>query len=135
MNETISAPRVTDRRPNTVVNALVGGLVSLLLAWVPFSPVLGGAVAGYLEGGDGRRGLRVGAYAGVVAGVPLALLAVLLAGLVAVVPVTSGSAGGPELALLVVVGLVALFVGAVYAVGLSALGGYVGASLTEERFD
>lgn len=36
---------------NTVLNAAIGAAVSVVLTVLPFSPVLGGAVAGYLERG------------------------------------------------------------------------------------
>lgn len=77
--------------PNTALNALVGGVVTVGTALiVPFSPVLGGAVAGYLEGTDSDAGLKAGTLAGLVAMVPM-LLVVLLG--VAVVPVV-GTGGG-----------------------------------------
>lgn len=34
--------------PNTLMNALIGAAVSIVLAFLPFSTVLGGGVAGYL---------------------------------------------------------------------------------------
>lgn len=110
--------------PDTTTNAIVGGVVTVVASAVPFSPVLGGAIAGYLEAADTNAGLRVGAYAGLVAVAPLVVLfALLLVGL-AVVGVELGL-GAP-----LAIGAVGLFVGllvtAVYMVGLSALGGYLG---------
>nr|WP_310918613.1 DUF5518 domain-containing protein [Haloarcula sp. S1CR25-12] len=36
---------------DTLLNAVIGVVASVVLGFVPFSTVLGGAVAGYLEGG------------------------------------------------------------------------------------
>jgi len=44
--------------PSTLVNALVGGVAAVLLAFLPFSPVLGGALAGYLQGPDTGEGFE-----------------------------------------------------------------------------
>lgn len=117
---------------DTLVNALIGGIVSIIVSFVPFSPVLGGGVAGYLQGGDRSDGVRVGALAGVVALVPLVLLLLVFGtfgmfamtgGMMAGMGGRAGVAGmGFGLAFL----LVALVIGAVYTVGLSALGGWLG---------
>lgn len=131
---------VEERQPNTLVNALLGGVAAVVLAFLPFSTVLGGAVAGYLQGPDTGEGLRVGALAGIVSVVPFALLAFLFGGIVlAFVPFGMGVGMGMDpwaggvfgafglLALL----LFALF-GLVYTVGLAALGGVLGAYLNRE---
>jgi len=48
---------------DTLENAIVGAVVTALTAsFVPFAPVAGGAVAGYLQGRDREEGLRVGIY-------------------------------------------------------------------------
>ena len=136
MTETVSQPSTPVAEPNTLVNAVLGGVVSVVLGFVPFSPVLGGAVAGYLQGEEPSQGLRVGAYAGLVAAIPLAFVLFLLAsilsfGIVAVDStggVAGPTAGGSPLFALGVLGAVFL-VTAVYTVGLSALGGYLGSYL------
>lgn len=105
------------------MNALIGAAVGILLSFVPLSPVLGGGVAGYLEGGESDDGLRVGAVAGAVMAIPLAFIGLVLSVFVL-------GAGAP-----VGVGamfLLALLLIALYTVGLGALGGLVGASLAEE---
>lgn len=116
-----------------LVNALVGAVVSVVLAFLPFSPVLGGAVAGYLQKGDERTGLKVGAVSGAIASIPILLVLFLLFSVfsfVAIVP--NGPGPGLPLAfgvlLLVVAGFVLLVV-----VGLSAVGGLVGAAIAKER--
>ncbi|MFC7007049.1 DUF5518 domain-containing protein [Halalkalicoccus salilacus] len=42
--------------PNTPLNALIGGVIGVVLSFIPLSTVIGGTVAGYLEGGDYTSG-------------------------------------------------------------------------------
>lgn len=117
--------------PDTTTNAIVGAVATVVLSFVPFAPVLGGLVSGYLQGGEGRDGARVGAYAGLVAALPIAVLFLFLVGGTVVV--------GTELGLgasIVFVGLLLAFsmlVVVVYMVALSALGGYLGVSIGERN--
>lgn len=111
-----------EQAPNTVLNGVIGGVVAVVLSFIPLSTVLGGAVAGYLEGGDQRDGLVVGAIAGVIALIPLVLF-----GMVAAVFVIAP--GGFRFLLIIAL---LLFLGAVYTVGLSALGGAVGVYVKNE---
>lgn len=108
---------------NTVVNALLGGIASIVLSFVPFSPVLGGALAGYLEGGDRGDGVRVGVYAGLVAGVPLAVFTFLLVAVFTGVAVGLESGGLGVLAFFLLFAIVAALA---YTVALSAVGGWLG---------
>jgi hypothetical protein len=114
---------------DTLVNALLGALVNVFAgSFVPFGPLVGGAVAGYLEGGTRDDGLKVGAIAGVIALLPIFLVVALFGTLVyglllgvdagAGIPFAVGGLG-------IVIFVVFLF-GAVYLIGLSALGGYLG---------
>ncbi len=123
---TTDVPDDTERAPNTLLNAFIGGIAGVVLSFIPFSTVLGGGIAGYLEGGDSRSGAKVGAIAGLVALVPF----VFILGIVLVfVPVTSGA--GVQLTLWVSVLLIILFA-AVYTVGFSTLGGVLGVYVKEE---
>ena len=113
----------------TTSSAIVGAAATVVLAFVPFSPILGGGVAGYLARHspdfDGFDGARVGAYAGLLAAVPLALvLGFLVAGVA-----TSGYAGIAAIMALSLAGAVA------YTVGLGAAGGYLGVALTGDSTD
>ena len=118
---------------DTWVNALIGGIVTIVGAgFVPFVPILGGGLAGYLEGGDRNDGLRVGVYSGLIALVPFFLFAILLSGFVSMMgvgfmdmgmgPGFFGLAGGFTIVAIVF----ALIFGLIYVVGLSALGGWLG---------
>lgn len=132
MSETVAASSPSNE-PNTLVNALIGGLVSIVVAFVPFSPVIGGAVAGYLQGPDRSAGLRVGAYAGVVASIPFLFIAFVGVSIFAAVPVAEPSGAGLGIGLFGILAvLFVLVLTAAYSVGLSALGGYVGAYLNDE---
>lgn len=111
--------------------AVAGGVATAVLSFVPLSPTLGGALAGYLDHYDGERSVRLGALAGFLAMVPavsiLLFVAVgLFTGLSAV------PAAGVEIVVLLAMVLAALFV-VVYGAGLGALGGYLGKRLAESN--
>ncbi|MFB6220380.1 MAG: DUF5518 domain-containing protein [Halolamina sp.] len=110
---------------NSYINALVGAAVTVVLSFIPFSPLLGGGVAGFLERRDGAR---IGFIAGVFASLPLFLLLLLVGGAVAVIP---GFAQGHAEGVIAVALLVVVFL-LTYAVALSTVGGVVGVYLGEE---
>jgi hypothetical protein len=111
----------------TVINAVIGGVVSIVLSFIPFSPVLGGALAGYLHGGDRGTGARVGGYAGIVAAIPFALFLFFGVAFLGVFAVSGPAAMGLEgVSVFGFVLVAALVVMALYTVGLSALGGWFG---------
>lgn len=110
---------------NSYINALVGAAVTVLLSFIPFSPLLGGGVAGFLERRDGAR---IGFIAGIFASLPLFLLLLLVGGVVAVNP---GFAHGLADDIVVVALIIVVFL-LTYAVALSTVGGVVGVYLGEE---
>jgi len=124
-----SRPFESYRSTNTAVNALVGGVVSILIAFVPFSTLIGGFVAGYLHDADRSAALRVGALAGLVALVPAVLFGLLL-----FVFLAGGLAyGAPNVSFLfMLVLLVGGTLSILYTIGLSAAGGYLGAIVAED---
>ncbi|WP_135362626.1 DUF5518 domain-containing protein [Halosimplex halophilum] len=110
---------------NTFVNALVGAVVSAVASsFIPFAPVLGGALAGYFQGGTRSDGLKVGAISGAIASIPLLGIAVLIFSFLGFVSLGSGEALPFAVGGFVVV-IIFVFV-LVYTVGLSALGGWIG---------
>lgn len=120
----MSDTTATDEGSSTLLNAAIGGVLGIVVSFVPFSPLLGGGVAGYLEGGTRREGMRVGAMAGLIMLVPFLLFAFVAMGLVAGV--------GSRAAFFGVLLLFVMVFVAAYTVGLSLLGGYLGAYLKDE---
>ncbi len=115
---------------NTLLNAFIGAVVTTVLSFTGVSPVLGGAVAGYLNEDDG---LRVGALSGVIASIPIVgflLLVLVLLPFLGVfgVPLEAGFVVG---GIVVVTGIVVL-AGVAYTVALSALGGVLGVYVKNE---
>lgn len=128
VSESDSGSSVTtgeERTPNTFFNALIGAVVSVVLGFIPFSPVLGGGIAGYLEGGDSGDGAKVGAISGVLAAIPLIAVVLLVSAIVIIAP-EGGALGLSFLILVLVIGVV------IYAAGLSVIGGVLGVYLKKE---
>jgi hypothetical protein len=67
------AAETSGRVGNFKTNAVAGAVAALVLSFIPFSQVLGGAVAGYLEHGVSGKCTRVGAVSGVLGSVPALL--------------------------------------------------------------
>lgn len=111
-------------------SALLGAVVSALLSFIPFSPIVGGAAAGYLEKQASGRALAAGAVSGVLAMAPLVVLTAFV-----LVGVTLGllalETSGLAILVVAVLLLVSVFVAAIGA-GLGALGGYVGGRLVDD---
>lgn len=103
-----------------VFGVTFGALVMDLLWFVPLSPVAGGAIGGYLTEGTKRDGQVVGAIAGVIA-LPLGIGLVVVAESFTGAPVVATSKVGP----IVITGAVLAIT--VYATGLGAVGGGIGA--------
>lgn len=104
-------------------DAVVGAVVTLVSSFVPFSPVIGGAVAGYLHRGSALQGAKIGVLVGVLVSVPVfVILGVTAAGLYV-----------HEFAwmsfLLVLSGVVSV----AFTVLFATVGGYVGAYIRHDR--
>ena len=120
---------------DTFVNSLLGAAVIVLTTpVVPFAPVAGGAVAGYLQGRNTDGGLKVGAIAGLISVVPLLAVLVLVGNLFLFV-VAAGGAGVPSVVggLGVAILVVAFFGLLLYVAVLSAIGGWLGSYTKSER--
>lgn len=115
---------------DTWLNGVIGAVITIALSFTGFSPLLGGAVAGYLQEAPPKQGVRVGAISGGVAIIPMFLLLVGGFGVIASVSEAGmGVPGGFEIAIF---GLVLVPMLLVWFVGLSAVGGYIGAYIREE---
>ncbi|MGQ3412787.1 DUF5518 domain-containing protein [Natrinema sp. LN54] len=117
----------------TLINAIIGAVVGVVLSFIPFSTVLAGAIAGFLEGPDGRAGAIAGTLAGAITFLPIAGGAVLVFGFLGLglgfgVPFE----GVAFLWVLLVGGMLFLLF---YTVGPALLGGYLGAYLAREYPD
>jgi hypothetical protein len=110
-------------------NAVLGAVVTIALSFTGFSPLFGGGTAGYLGREPPKRGARTGAISGGLATLPIVLILVL--GFVLYLGRASifGLPGGVELAIVLSVMFPLLFA---WTVGLSAVGGYLGAYLARE---
>lgn len=111
-------------------HAVLGAVVTVLASFLPFSPAIGGGVAGYLERSESTRTISAGTLAGLLPAVPVVVfLLFLLAGLV------SGLLAINQTAAATVVGTAVFFSAMIVAtVGavLGALGGFIGGRLAEE---
>lgn len=114
-----------------LLDALIGAGVAIVLSFVPFSPVLGGAAAAYLHREDGPQ---VGAASGVVAALPTALFGFVAFVFLGFGPLfLGGDAAGSVLVLVLL--LFALVFFAVINAVLGAVGGFLGIKLAKEYPD
>lgn len=118
----------------TLVHAIVGAIVGILLSFIPFSTVIGGAVAGFLEGPAHREGALAGALAGAITFLPVAGIALLAFAFVgfgtafAAFPIE----GAVFLLVAVLFGFATILI---YTVGLALVGGLLGAAIAREYPD
>lgn len=118
---------------NTFMNAVIGAIVTIVTSpLLPLAPLAGGVVSGYLQGGDTRSGMTVGAISGLIAYIPLFFILLLLGNIFAFF--LAGGGPGPAVvggAGLVVIIFIAI-VGLVYVVVLGLVGGFIGTYLNDE---
>jgi hypothetical protein len=114
----------------TLKNAAIGAVVTVGLAPTGFSALLGGGIAGYLQRESPKRGARVGAISGGLASLPVVLVLLLGASLFLLPTTQFGVPGGLELVIILFVMFPLLFA---WTIGLSAVGGYLGAYLRSDR--
>lgn len=116
---------------NFYLHALLGGVITVVTSMIPFSPLIGGGAAGYLHNRGTGRGMRVGAVSGAIAALPLAAIFLFMFTIISFGTISAGEIAGP-LFVIILIGAVLLFA-ALYMVGLSALGGYLGAAYAESK--
>ncbi|MBV0901071.1 DUF5518 domain-containing protein [Haloarcula salina] len=112
---------------DTLLNVVIGAIATAVLGgFVPFAPLFGGALAGYLQGGTRDDAVRVGLLSGVfgLVGTVLVTLFVLLvlSVFLAFSPEALAAVGAVGVLFLIASTLTA----AAYFLGLSALGGWLG---------
>ena len=112
-----------------LAHALLGAAVTVLTSFIPFSQVIGGGVAGYLERGDSERTISVGAASAVLMLAPVVVFSLFFA-----IGVAAGFAAIGDGAI-GVLGAVAVIVSLAFSVAigaaLGALGGWIGGKLAE----
>ena len=109
---------------NRFVNSVIGAVVTTVVSFVPLSPVLGGAVAAYLNDSDTGNGIQIGAISGVMATIPMFLFVFFFFSVL-----SFGAFPSEFRRILTLFGAFTLL----YTVLLSTLGGYFGAYLREEK--
>ena len=129
--ETSSTRDVASRGEDFYLHALLGAVVTVVTSFIPFSPLIGGAVAGYLHNEGAGRGTRVGLISGIFASLPLAAVFFFMFTIMSFGSLTTGEFAGPMF-VIIMIGFI-LLVAAVYILGLSAVGGYLGAMYAESR--
>ncbi|MUV91017.1 hypothetical protein GJ629_14915 [Halapricum sp. CBA1109] len=124
------------KRGSTLVNSGIGAAVTLVTSFVAISPVFGGGIGAYLQGGDRSEALLVGAISGGIAALPFLFFGVTWLGFLDSFS-TFGPPGlssfGPSIdGSFAVFGQVVILMGVAYIVLLSALGGFIGWYIREE---
>jgi hypothetical protein len=115
---------------DTLINAVIGAVVTVVLSFTGFSPILGGMAAGYLQRGDRADGSRVGAISGAIAALPFLLLFFVFGGFLFTGSMMGEGMGVPGgFFVLLLFGFVFALI---WSVGLSALGGYLGVYIATE---
>lgn len=109
---------------DTGLNAVIGAVVTIVLSFTGFSPLLGGAVAGYLQRGYRGDGVRVGAISGGIAALPFLLIAFVFGGFIFAGPMMGRGLGIPGGSVILV--LLAVVFALLWNVGLGGVGGYLG---------
>jgi hypothetical protein len=115
--------RKTGGRTPQWILGVVGASVGTLLSFVPFAPIIGGAVAGYLDTNKSASGIGSGALVGLITMLPVVVWSTF-AGFGLVTTIDAELTG-----LVVMFGAIALIFSFLYFLLLSALGGYIGGKL------
>lgn len=110
--------------------AVTGAAASAVLSFIPFSPIVGSGLAGYLGHQDTGRSTSLGAFSGFLYVLPGLVILLFLS-----VGFFTGLADVDESGLgfvVVAVMLLALLVTAAYGAGVGALGGFLGGRIAAE---
>ena len=119
-----------DARGSRLSYAVIGAVASAVLSFVPFSPILGGGIAGYLGRQDTGHTTSTGALSGFLYVIPaLSILLFVTVGLFAGLAAVGESGVGFVVGTVMVL---VLLVTAAYGAGLGALGGFLGGRLVSE---
>lgn len=112
-----------------LVYGVLGAVVAVVLSFLPFSPLLGGVVAGFLEGTDTREGTITGSISGLIMFAPFLGIGFLFLAFLGFLGAGGMAAGGLVIFVFVIPIVLTIFA---YTLGLSALGGFLGAYLAAD---
>lgn len=110
--------------------AVLGAVATAVLSFLPFSPVLGGGVAGYLERFRSGRTASIGAVSGFLAMLPAIVILIFVA--IGLYTGLSNLEYGGFGIVTTAAMLFAIVFTAAYGAGLGALGGFAGGRLAEQ---
>lgn len=116
-----------DTNDNTFMNAVVGAVVTVVFAFLPLAPSIGGGVAGFLQGGALRDGAKVGGVVGLFSMVPFYLSMILVVPLFVIAPF--GVPNLPFNATAYAFGMFLLV--SFYTIGFGIIGGMIGTYLSD----
>lgn len=130
-HESAASTEEGDEPSGRIIAGIAGGVAAFFLGWIPFlGPMLGGVVAGFLRGNDTLEGVLVGLLGTVLASIPAVLLVVLF--------LTFGGLGvlmegNGEMAVGFVGWILIFFVSFLYFYAFGAIGGAIGAAVSNRR--
>lgn len=116
-------------KDDTLLNAVIGAVVTVVLSFTGISPLIGGGVAGYLQQGTHKSCAKVGALSGGIAFFPFLLLVFFGVVYLGILAGGFGIPGGVELLIIAFLFFPMIFL---WSLGLGGIGGYLGAYLREE---
>lgn len=114
---------------DTLSNAVIGAVVTVVFSFTGASPILGGGAAGYLQRESRKSGAKAGALSGALAFLPFLFFLFLFFG-VFFGGIVGGGLGLPGGFGLAVVFVVPVFL--LWSVALGAIGGYLGTYIRED---
>jgi hypothetical protein len=123
---------VEKREGDTLINALIGAVASVLLSFTGVGIILGGAIAGYLQNRGGGGGAKVGAISGLIAAIPAFFVITIVFGGLGLF----GAGASGEVGIGAFFGGLAIFVllfVVVILVGMGGLGGLIGGILANNN--
>ncbi|MGM0591042.1 MAG: DUF5518 domain-containing protein [Halobacteriota archaeon] len=118
-----------DDSSEVIVYAITGALVTVVFSAFMVSPLVGGALAGYLLDADRRAGAEAGVFAGLLASFPVIVILGILFSSLSIGRYLFGYSKGVLLFWVVLLGFVSVVL--LFVVGLSTLGGFLGGALVD----
>lgn len=114
--------------PSPLKNGIIGGVIAVIISFIPLSTMIGGGLAGYMTDAQPEHQLLAGATAGGIAAIPRILVSwYIVASPAIILPGTLlGLGPGAVLAGVIVTTVI-------YSIGLSVLGSFAGGYLARSQ--